>query len=153
MEFSKVKSKINGFQKGSFHAVVWERPLKVKKAFGGNVVVKRTFGSGLRFGVKYDNMAAVQKKREDGTLPAENAGLIGRKWLVPDLFLESEKTGKTLVRVSLSESSKMNTQYFLNGRPVEKEEVAPMLYASDLKPHNMAVDCFDVSTDAIIAID
>lgn len=153
MEFNKVQNKIKGFQKGSFHSVVWERPLEVKKAFKGQVVVKRTFGSGLRFGVNYDNMAAVQKKREDGTLPTENAGLLGRSWIEPNLFLESTKTGKKLVRVSLSQSSKMETQFFLNGVPVEKEQVVHMLYAKDAKPHNMAVDCFDVSTDAIIAID
>ena len=34
-----------------------------------------------RLGVNYDNIAAVQAKREDGTLPAENAGLPWGEWI------------------------------------------------------------------------
>lgn len=153
MEFKKIVRKVNSFQKGTFHSMVWEREIPVKKAFRGATVVKRTYGSGLRFGVEYDAMKAVQKGREDGVLPAENQGLKGREWIQENLFLKSTKTGKTLVRVSMGQNTAMRTEFFLNGQRVPKEAVQEMLYANDAKPHNTALNVFDVSTDAVISID
>lgn len=149
MTYEKVVNRIKE-KRGAYRAVVWERPLKTRKNVK-EVVVKRTYGTGLRFGVCYDNMASTQKGREDGTLPAENQGLRGREWLIPQLTLRSLKTGNTLVRLSLAQSSTFNTEYFLNGRKVEKAEIEPLVLKSEIKPHEMP-QCFDLNTDSIIAI-
>ena len=118
MELYKLHRILNRTPKGAFKSMVWERQLKTKKQYADNIVTKRTTGSALRFGVAYDNMKAVKEGRENGTKPAENAGLIGRHWLIKDLISQSDRTGKTLLRVSLANNSKMETEYFLNGRKV-----------------------------------
>ena len=153
MEFNKVKVKVTASPKGSYHAMVWERPLKTRASAKDHYIVKRTYGSGLRFGVDYDRMTSVQKKRDDGELPTANQGLIGREWIVPNLYSRSQRTGKTLLRVSLAQSSAMHTEYFLDGRPTTKEEVASMCLASETAQRHNEMDVFDINTDSIISID
>ena len=149
MTYEQTMSRINA-KRGAFRAVCWERPLKTRKNVK-DIVVKRTYGTGLRFGVCYDNMASTQKAREDGTLPAENQGLKGREWIIPNLTLRSLRTGNTLVRLSLAQNSTFNTEYFLNGRKVEKAEIEPLVLKSEVASHEMP-NVFDLATDHIIAI-
>lgn len=149
MTYEQTMNRINA-KRGAFRAVVWERPLKTRKNVK-DIVVKRTYGTGLRFGVCYDNMASTQKAREDGTLPAENQGLRGREWIVPNLTLRSLKTGNTLVRLSLAQSSTFNTEYFLNGVKVAKADIEPLVLKSEVASHEMP-NVFDLNTDHIIAI-
>lgn len=137
-------------KRGAYRAVLWERPLKTRKNVK-DVIVKRTYGTALRFGVCYDNMASTQKGREDGTLPAENQGLRGLTWIVPNLTLRSLKTGDTLVRVSLARNSTFSTEYFLNGRKVTKEEIEPLVLRSELGRHEMP-EVFNLKTENILAI-
>lgn len=137
-------------KRGAYRAVLWERPLKTRKNVK-DVIVKRTYGTALRFGVCYDNMASTQKGREDGTLPSENQGLRGLTWIVPNLTLRSLKTGDTLVRVSLARNSTFNTEYFLNGRKVTKEEIEPLVLRSELGRHEMP-EVFNLKTENILAI-
>lgn len=137
-------------KRGAYRAVLWERPLKTRKNVK-DVIVKRTYGTALRFGVCYDNMASTQKGREDGTLPAENQGLRGLIWIVPNLTLRSLKTGDTLVRVSLARNSTFSTEYFLNGRKVTKEEIEPLVLRSELGRHEMP-EVFNLKTENILAI-
>lgn len=149
MTYEQTMNRINA-KRGAFRAVCWERPLKTRKNVK-DIVVKRTYGTGLRFGVCYDNMASTQKAREDGTLPAENQGLKGREWIIPNLTLRSLRTGNTLVRLSLAQNSTFNTEYFLNGRKVEKAEIEPLVLKSEVASHEMP-NVFDLATDHIIAI-
>jgi len=149
MTYEQTMNRINA-KRGAFRAVCWERPLKTRKNVK-DIVVKRTYGTGLRFGVCYDNMASTQKAREDGTLPTENQGLRGLAWIVPNLTLRSLKTGDTLVRVSLAQNSAFNTEYFLNGRKVTKEEIEPLVLRSELGRHEMP-EVFNLKTENIIAI-
>lgn len=149
MTYEQTMNRINA-KRGAFRAVCWERPLKTRKNVK-DIVVKRTYGTGLRFGVCYDNMASTQKAREDGTLPAENQGLRGREWIIPNLTLRSLRTGNTLVRLSLAQNSTFNTEYFLNGRKVEKAEIEPLVLKSEVASHEMP-NVFDLATDHIIAI-
>lgn len=137
-------------KRGAYRAVLWERPLKTRKNVK-DVIVKRTYGTALRFGVCYDNMASTQKGREDGTLPAKNQGLRGLIWIVPNLTLRSLKTGDTLVRVSLARNSTFSTEYFLNGRKVTKEEIEPLVLRSELGRHEMP-EVFNLKTENILAI-
>lgn len=149
MTYENVMGRISD-KRGAFRSILWERPLKTRKNVK-DVIVKRTYGTALRFGVCYDNMASTQKGREDGTLPSENQGLRGREWIIPNLTLRSLKTGNTLVRLSLAQNSTFNTEYFKNGVKVEKAEIEPLVLKSEIKSHEMP-QCFDISTDYIIAI-
>ena len=149
MTYEKVVNRIKE-KRGAYRAVVWERPLKTRKDVR-DVVVKRTYGTGLRFGVCYDNMASTQKGREDGTLPSENQGLRGREWIIPNLTLRSLKTGNTLVRLSLAQNSTFRTEYFKNGVKVEKAEIEPLVLKSEVASHEMP-NVFDLCVDNILCI-
>lgn len=149
MTYEQIMDRIKA-KRGAYRAVLWERPLKTRNNVK-DVIVKRTYGTALRFGVCYDNMASTQKGREDGTLPSENQGLRGLAWIVPNLTLRSLKTGDTLVRVSLARNSTFNTEYFLNGRKVTKEEIEPLVLRSELGRHEMP-EVFNLKTENILAI-
>lgn len=153
MEYTKVYRKVTESPKGSYHAMSWVRPLKVRAAYKDSVnISKMTIAHSLRFGVNYDNMASTKEARENGTKPAVNAGLVGRSWIVPNLMLKTDKTGKTLLRVSLAKTSKFDTKYYLNGKEVDKKAIEPYVLASEIKPHEPQ-NVFDISTDSIIMID
>ena len=151
MEFYKLHRILNRTPKGAFKSMVWERQLKTKKQYADNIVTKRTTACSVRFGCSYDNLKAVKEKRENGELPPVNVGLAGKHWLIPNLVLQSDKSGRTLLRVNLANNSKMETEYFLNGRKVNKEDIAPMCYASETKAHEHT-EVFDIATDSIISI-
>ena len=149
MTYENVMNRIKA-KRGAYRAVLWERPLKTRKNVK-DVIVKRTYGTALRFGVCYDNMASTQKGREDGTLPAENQGLRGREWIIPNLTLRSLKTGNTLVRLSLAQNSTFRTEYFKNGVKVEKAEIEPLVLKSEVTSHEMP-NVFDLCVDNILCI-
>lgn len=149
MTYENVMGRISD-KRGAFRSILWERPLKTRKNVK-DVIVKRTYGTALRFGVAYDNLASTKQGRADGTLPAQNAGLIGREWIVPNLTLRSLKTGKTMLRVSLAKSSKFVTEYYLNGRKVDKAKIEPLVLKSEIRSHDMP-EVFDVCTDDILSI-
>lgn len=149
MTYKQTMDRINA-KRGAFRSILWERPLKTKKNVK-DVIVKRTYGTSLRFGVEYDKMASTQKGREDGTLPAENQGLRGRVWLVPNLTMKSLKTGNTLVRLSLAQNSTFRTEYFKNGVKVDKAEIEPLVLKSEVASHEMP-NVFDLCVDNILCI-
>lgn len=151
MTFHKLTGILNRTPKGAFKSMVWERQLKTKKQYADNIITKRTTACSVRFGCSYENLKAVKEKRENGELPPVNAGLSGKHWLIPNLVLQSNRNGRTLLRVNLANNSKMETEYFLNGRKVSKEDIAPMCYASEVKAHEHT-EVFDVATDSIISI-
>lgn len=151
MTFHKLTGILDRTPKGAFKSMVWERQLRTKKQYADNIITKRTTASGIRFGCNYSNLKAVKEGRANGTKPAEPQPLLGKHWLIPNLVLQSDRNGRTLLRVNLANNSKMETEYFLNGRKVSKEDIAPMCYASETKSHEHT-EVFDVATDSIISI-
>lgn len=147
MKLDSVKRIVTGKQKGAFSSMLWERPMKLKKAFAGNVVTKRSKGT-VRFGVEYDNMKAVQEKREGGVLPEKNAGLPWGEWSAYP-YLISHK-GNSYLRTSKVPGSKIETEYFLNGRKVEKKDVEAMCLKSEFSGNE--ADCFNVNVENILSI-
>lgn len=150
MEFYKV---MNLVEKGAgqFHSISWQRDCKTRAAFKGNKITKKATCSSARFGVSFDAMESVKEKRENGELPPVNTGLKGLVYLVPNKILMNPKTGKTSLRVSLAQNSKVKTSYYLNGVEVQKSDIEHMLLKSELGTHEN-MDCFNISTDSITEI-
>jgi hypothetical protein len=115
---------------GAFISAAWRRPAKTRKGVSA-LVEKSVAAHSLTFGVAYDNRAVVREGREDGTLPAENAGLRGFTWEVFPRILRADKTGKLYARLNVTAGSKFAAVWFLNGKRVEKSIVAPLLLASE----------------------
>lgn len=148
MKYDILKKVVTGKQKGSFSSMVWERQLPVKKAYSGHIITKRSNGV-VRFGVEYDNMKSVQQKRADGILPSENAGLTWGEWSMYPYFIKHK--GNTYLRCTESPNNKVQTEYFLDGRKVFKEEISSMCLKSAFNNHG-EMDCFTVNIDNIISV-
>lgn len=148
MKFETLRRRVTGVAKGSFQSMVWERPVKTKKAFSGQTLVKRSTGV-VRFGIVYDNMKAVQEKRSSGELPAENAGLQWGEWMMFPYFIKHK--GNVYLRCAVSKGNAIQTEYFLNGVKVSKESVLHMMLASEMKSTS-ELDVFSVNIENIIAV-
>ena len=148
MKYSIIKEILKANVKGSFRSMTWEKELPVKKAFAGNVIVKRSSGV-VRLGIDYDNIKAVQEKRAIGNLPEVNAGLPWGTWKAFPYLIEHK--GNFYLRCAESKNNKIETQYFLNGRKVEKKDIENMCLKSAFTNHaNM--DVFNVNIENIISI-
>lgn len=148
MLYSQIKRRLENNQKGTFTAMVWERPMKTKKAYSNEVVTKRSEGV-VRLGINYDNIKDVKEKRANGELPAENQGLQWGQWeLYPYIITNKEKK---YLRVATSKNNKIKTRYFINGKEASYDEIENMLLASE-KRSTDELDVFTVDINNIIAL-
>lgn len=148
MNYQVIKTVLSRKQNGSFTSLVWERQLPVRKAYADNIVTKRSSGV-VRCGISYDNMKSVQIKRADGILPAENAGLKWGEWLQYPNFIQHK--GNIYLRCAESPNNKIKTEYFLNGRPVEKSEIEGICTKAAFTNHEN-LDVFTINVENILAI-
>jgi hypothetical protein len=134
MELTLVKKALQETPKGANIILEWNRPVEVKKAFQGANITKQVRVVG-RIGVDYDNLKAVQEKRETGELPSENAGT----WYDHDHEIKGLVHHKTTrapyvqIMAGTCKSVKPSTTFLIDGKPVEKEIIAHMLTAKELK--------------------
>jgi hypothetical protein len=130
-------------KKGQFGRAKWSKQLKTRKGITDNIT-KRT-QMVVRAGIDYDNMKSVQEKRESGELPAENAGLPWGRWVegcFPYLIHHKEKH-----YVRLYPNGNVQTQYYLNGNPVELDAIKEFVLASELPKIGEKPDCITVCLD------
>ena len=144
-------------KRGQFVAVKWERPAKCFKTVS-DTVTKRVVATNIRAGVNYDNRATVQDKRESGELPAVNQGLNGMQWatdengnsLFPHVLIG--KNGARSFRFDVVANSTFQTEWLLNGTPVEKSAVESLLLASEKQSSSGQLDCLNVKENDILEI-
>lgn len=148
MNFAVLKKVVTSATKGSFHSMLWERPMKTKKMYSNHVIIKRSYGV-VRFGVEYDNMKAVQAKRESGELPAVNQGLRWGTWALYPYFVQHNE--KMYLRCATSQHNRIQSEYFLDGVKVDKSVVEKMCLASEFHQTD-ALDVFTVNVENILSI-
>jgi hypothetical protein len=103
----------------------------------------------IRAGIDYDNLKAVKEKREDGTLPEVNQGLPWGQWVSFPYLIEHK--GSHYIR--LYPSGHVETSYFLNGQPVEIEQIKEFVLASELpKENSEKPDCITVNLENIVEL-
>lgn len=153
MQLDQVKQAIVSAPKGANIVVEWLRPCKTFKGVTDTVTkAVRMVG---RIGVEYDNLSAVQAKRESGDLPVQNQGLNGMEWVEAPYLLKAIKSGRYLIRLYNGTSASVHPEvhFFVNGIEVEKDELfsrAQYLLASEKTPSHG--DCFSCHTDDITRI-
>ena len=151
MTEQEIKQAIEETTKGANIYLEWERPVKLRKAYKGLPFTKWTKML-CRIGVNYDNKKTTQEGRENGDLPAENAGLRGFEWEQFPTILRSIKTEKLYLRLeggTFKTSTKR--EYRLDGQVVEFEQYKEMMLASEYKPKPPS-PTFNVGFDAIQSI-
>ncbi len=149
MNINEITEIIKG-HKGQNLRAVWIRPMKTRKGVL-NVVEKMTTAV-IRGGVNYDNITRVIEGREDGTLPAENAGLKWGEW-VEFPFHITHKGGDYVRLYPASGLDFVPTvTYFIDGVEVSKEEVEALCLASEFRKTDDKPLCFTLKAESVVSI-
>lgn len=158
MDPDEIYEKIASFQKGSVHRISYVKRLQTRKNVTDLVEkVSTIYG---KFGVSYDNIQKVIMARANGELPAQNAGLRGVHWMKghEGMYLVSDTTGAVQVRITRNPPEmkmKSQTQYFINGQEVKKEEAEKLCTKKDFPtydPDKKPSPVLDLGIDKIIAL-
>jgi len=104
-----------------------------------------------RIGVAYDNKAAVIEGRDNGDLPAENAGLNGFEWEQYPTILKAIKTGLLYIRLEKGTFKNVQTvvQYFLDGQEVKKADYEHTMLASETTEREDFAGTFNCKIETI----
>lgn len=149
MDFNTLYNKVMGMTKGAFTAMSWEKELPVKSAYKSAYKVTKVSSGIVRFGCEYDNLGAVQTKRETGELPRENAGLPWGVWNVYPYFIAHK--GANYVRCSLMKNSNIKSSYYINGQLATKEQAEQICTKSAFGSGNIP-DILTINTNNIKTI-
>ena len=116
-------------RRGQIVTVETERAMKVRK--GQDPITKRSEFQ-CRVGVNYDNIKAVQEKRESGELPRENAGLPWGEWALFPYVITHK--GEYYVRCTVIRNGfRKAAEYRRGDQLITKEEAQIACLASEFK--------------------
>lgn len=117
-------------RKGQIVTVKTQRPVKMKK---GQPEVIKTSEFQCRVGVDYDNISVVKEARENGDLPAENAGLPWGEWIEFPYTIGHK--GETYIRCTMANSKFRREPVFtlIDGSVIDKAKVKLGALASEFK--------------------
>jgi hypothetical protein len=133
--------------KGQIVTLKTVRTVKTRKG-QAEVLKESTFQ--CRLGVNYDNIASVQEKREDGTLPAENAGLPWGEWLVfPHIIAHKGNHYYRCTKVNSGFIPK--TCYYQNGKEISKDEAKVVCLASEFR-EDQDNEVFTIKIESIVEV-
>ena len=151
MKKSDILTAIEG-KKGACLWVEWTRPVALRAAYKGMPLTKSTRML-CRLAVDYDNKEETIRGRENGSLPAVNAGLKGFIWNVAPTILESVKTGKLYLRLEAAvfKNAKTTVEFKIDGQVVEKADYAHAMLGKETKKGERSAT-FNVACDAITRI-
>lgn len=137
--------------KGQNLPVVFERPLKTRKGVE-DVIVKRSRVI-VRGGIQYDNMAIVIEGRDNGTLPAENAGLPWGEWVSFPYHIAHKGQDYARFYGASGLDFSAHVEFYRNGSPVSREEVEPLCLKSEFTPRDPnAPEVFTVKAENVVQI-
>lgn len=142
-------SAIGGMTKGSNIVLEWTRPAKTFKTCA-ETVEKHVRMVG-RMGLDYNNLQAVQEKRESGELPSDPQPLPWGVWAIFPWLIEHKGTHYVRLYKGTSAKVRPSVSWTLNGKPVEYAIVEPLLLASE-KGEERESDCFTCKTENMTRI-
>lgn len=132
-------------KKGQIATLVTSRPMKVRK---GCAPIQKVSKFQCRVGVTYDNIAAVQDKRDSGELPAENAGLPWGQWHMFPYVIEHK--GEYYFRcTTLNGGNRYPSVYLRDGVEIAADEAKVDCLASEFKS-GPASDVFNIKVSSIL---
>lgn len=138
--------------KGQFASLRMVRSMKVAKKFHDQSEILKDSTFTCRIGVDYDNIAAVQEKRDNGDLPAVNQGLPWGNWCVfPYLIEHKGQYYFRCTQVNGNNHSTPTVRYLRNGQEISKAEAELACIASEFKDSSDR-DVFNVTVSNLIAI-
>jgi hypothetical protein len=145
MNPEQINEAINATPKGANVIVEWERPCYLRAGFKTMPLTKYT-NMLCRLGCNYDNIIDTQNGRADGSLPAVNAGLKGRTWVLFPVLLRSIKQPDRIYLRLQSGTFQRETQreYRLDGRKIDVEDYRQYMLAQEFRKSKRDSLTFDV---------
>ena len=164
MQLEQVKTAIDATPKGANVILEWVRPMKVKKSCTARLTKSvRMVG---RLGIDYDKQKAVQAKRENGDLPAENQGLPWGFWIDHPWHLghnkgmkkdnplystvDAETTHYVRLYKGTSDRVKPEVHFFKDGQEIELSAIENDILSSEKT--EKSGDCFSCKTENVTRI-
>jgi hypothetical protein len=134
-------------RKGQYAGLLWNRPLATRKDVLATVT--KEVRCVARLGINYENMASTKEGRENGKLPAENAGL---PWGVWDKFPYTiAHKGQTYLRLYPLTNGKVRTIYRINGKMAKASEAKEICLAKEFSKGEPS-SCLTVNLANIVRI-
>lgn len=132
VDFSLFPAKIRKLfdLKGQICTLRTMKDCKVRK--GETPIVKDSVFQ-CRIGITYDNIAAVQEKRELGILPAENAGLPWGRWIIFNYLIEHKDEYYFRCTMLHNVHSVHERRFLRNGIEISVDEAKAACLASEFK--------------------
>ena len=152
MKISDILAGLNA--PGTFVKVSWQSPVTVAAA-NKHHDVRKSVTAVVRSGITYDNVGDVIAGREDGTLPAENAGLPDwQEWVIFPYHLRHTSKGTDYVRLYPAKGGKVMATYTVDGREASRDEVLAMMTPSArAKAENGETPlCFNVKAENVVGV-
>jgi hypothetical protein len=115
--------------KGQIVTLITQRDCKVRK---GKEKIEKLSKFQCRIGVNYDNIASVKEKRENGDLPAENAGLPWGEWLIFP-YVITHKNEYYLRCTVLNNGNLPQVTFLRNNEEITKEMAQVACLASEFR--------------------
>ena len=144
-------------KKGANLKATWGKTLKTRKDSRGFKVEKIT-SIIVRGGIDYENMGIVQEKREDGSLPSENAGLPWGTWAEFPLHIEHKGTDYARfypasgVNIATGEAFFPEVTFLIDGVVSTREQAQALCLASEFPNRDEAPLCFTVKAENVLSI-
>jgi hypothetical protein len=155
MNLSEIKAAIEAARKGANIKVVMERPVKLKVAYKGLPLFKRTKMT-VRIGIDNAKRPSVIAAREAGDRPAEVQPLKGKTWVdFPVLSQGIANPDQYYLRMEFSsnKNEKAKPVFFIREAEietvVEKADYEHMMLASEKRPSPSYDACFDCKIENI----
>lgn len=134
-------------RKGQIVTVETERSMKVRK--NQEPILKQSEFQ-CRVGVNYDNIKAVQEKRAEGTLPAENAGLPWGEWALFPYVITHK--GEYYVRCTVVRNNFRKAPKFIRGGvEIDRSEAEVACLASEFREGDDN-DVFNIKVSSIRSV-
>jgi len=136
--------------KGQFVSITYGKECKVRK---GRAPIQKFSKMTLRCGVEYDNIAAVQGKRESGELPSENQGLSWGAY-VPGLYpYILEHKGSLYFRFfTVPSSNRVAPSFARNGVEISRDEAREDCLASEFQERETTLETIVLKIEGILEI-
>lgn len=153
MNYNDVKTVVNACKPGTIHTMVYQKQLKTLKGVE-DVITKRTTTQ-CRFHVNYENIKVVKDYKATHDLGEKAGQLQGVEWVDDKHNFLKNKSGAIQLRCSRANGNKTVSEYYKNGKLVDKTEIQALClksefptYKEDAAPNPV----FNIGIDKIISI-
>lgn len=154
MNYLDLTKAFSNKRKGQIIRLQWKSEPKLSamaKKLGYQV--EKITESTVRFGVKYDNIKAVQQRKEATGFIRNADYKPWWNWKVPNIIKEHSSKGTLyLTLATLPKNSNSRVKYFVNGAEVSKEALINMNIVLPSYWKDSVAEVFDVNIENILKI-